>query len=206
MIYRTEIALLAFANICRFAIAEPSQLPFYSEATLTPHWPGEEPPEHRIAAFELVDQNNSPFSHSDLQDQIWVANFFFTSCPGICARMTENVKAAQDLLSPDLPARFLSFSVTPEYDTPEILKQYETQHAIDGDRWSLLTGSKQTIYNLARTSFFADASTRPIDDSFIHTEKLFLIDKTGRIRGVYNGILNTDRLRLVEDIETLLAK
>jgi protein SCO1/2 len=188
-------------------------LPFYDEPTLTPRWIGEAESEsgdyHRIVDFELTNQNGKSVTAQSLRGSIYVANFFFTTCPGICSSMTKNLKHVQDAFEDEQLVKLVSYSVTPEFDTPEVLKAYESKHVLSDDLWHLLTGDKALIYRLARDSYFADEDLAPIEqatDQFLHTEKVFLIDGEGRIRGVYNGAMTVDMKRVIADVKTLQAQ
>ncbi|MCB0711420.1 MAG: SCO family protein [Ignavibacteriae bacterium] len=182
-----------------------SGVPYFNEATLTPLWVRADSVEkvitHRIGDFSLQDQDGEGFTQSAMEGKITVVDFFFTSCPGICPILSKNMARIQDSLKGEDGLLLLSYSVTPEADSVPILKKYaEAQGAIEGT-WYLLTGNKSEIYGLARESFFANVDTGA--DAFLHTELFYLIDEDRHIRGVYNGTLGTDVVRLVEDIRML---
>lgn len=168
--------------------------------------------EHIIAAFEFTNQNNVKVTEKDYENTIYVADFFFTTCKTICPIMTDNMVKIQEKIK-DMPdVKILSFSVTPEIDTPEVLRNYANEKgAIDG-KWNMVTGDKKDIYYLARQSFLAVKTGSP-DEMYdmVHTENFVLVDKNGRIRGFYDG-LNYDKptdddtknlLQLLEDINWL---
>ena len=190
-----------------------SSIPFFSEPSLTPKWLGEDEVGaegfHRIADFELIDQNGQLVGRESLRGKLYLANFFFTTCPGICSTMTGNLKRVQAAFKGPEEIKILSHSVTPDYDSVSLLKEYEAKNGISGDIWHLLTGEKESIYSLARDSYFADDAGSPIEnagESFLHTEKVFLIDRLGRIRGVYNGVMTVDMKRIIDDVKTLLEE
>jgi len=112
------------------------------------------------------------------------------------ARLQDSLDGIDDLL-------LLSFSVTPDVDSVPILRDYAATYGADPARWHLMTGRKREIYDLARTSFFADVDTT--DDAFLHSETFWLLDRTGRIRGVYNGTLGADVVNLIGDVRRLSA-
>ena len=159
---------------------------------------------HRIDDFSLTNQNKENITHFDYDDHIYVADFFFTTCPSICPIMTENMVYLQSLLN-DLPEiKLLSLSVTPDIDTPEVLKAYAQQKGVNDIRWNLLTGDKIEIYNLARRSYLVVQEDGNGDEhDMIHTENFVLIDKHRRIRGYYNGTQREDMDQIRADIDIL---
>ena len=162
---------------------------------------------HRINDFSLTNQNKENITHFDYDDHIYVADFFFTTCPSICPIMTENMVYLQSLLN-DLPdIKLLSFSVTPEIDTPEVLKAYAQQKGVNDRRWNLLTGNKKEIYNLARRSYLVVQQDGNGDKhDMIHTENFVLIDKQRRIRGYYDGTQRNAMDQIRADIDILLQE
>ncbi len=193
------------------ADAVESTMPFYGEQTLTPQWldASEREEFHRVADFEFTDQDGEVLQSRSLAGKVYLANFFFTTCPGICSTMTNNLKRVQEACAGDERFVILSHSVTPKYDTPAVLKAYEERHGLTGGTWRLLTGDKSDIYRLARDSYFADdqgASVENYEDRFLHTEKVFLVDGDGCIRGVYNGVMTVDMKRIIADVRTLLEE
>ena len=162
---------------------------------------------HRINDFSLTNQNKENITHFDYDDHIYVADFFFTTCPSICPIMTENMVYLQSLLN-DLPKiKLLSFSVTPEIDTPEVLKAYAQQKGVNDSRWNLLTGNKKEIYNLARRSYLVVQQDGNGDKhDMIHTENFVLIDKQRRIRGYYDGTQRNAMDQIRADIDILLQE
>ncbi|MDA9763783.1 MAG: SCO family protein [Opitutales bacterium] len=201
-------AFLVFGEIVR-GEASSTPLPYYTEPTFTPLWFDEMPEDlHEIPSFSLTDQSGQTINQEQLKGNIYIANFFFTACPGICPKMTANLQGIQESFANEPLVKILSHSVAPSVDTVKQLKDYAERNEIDGTKWHLLTGSQESIYTLARKSYFADKAIgfNKSTQEFLHTENLLLIDSEGRIRGVYNGIRSLDMQRLSTDIHTLLKE
>ena len=176
-------------------------LPYYNSQDLTPNWNTKN--EHRITAFNLVDQNGKNFGSNLLNDKIYIANFFFTTCPGICPKMTKCFKVLQDSISIMNDVELVSFSVMPWVDTVNKLKKYGEENGVNPAKWHMLTGDKSIIYSLGRSSFFADNNKLTDSTTFLHTDKMYLIDKNQQIRGVYNATNMDDISRVLTDIKAL---
>jgi len=159
---------------------------------------------HRIADFSLINQNGDTITQENYRDKIYVADFFFTTCPTICPIMTANLVEVQVALANDPEVLLLSHSVTPEIDSVAQLKKYAIEKGVNDAKWNLVTGDKKQIYELARKSYLAvqeDGDGGPFD--MIHTENFILVDKQRRIRGFYDGTKEEEMSRLLSDIEIL---
>ncbi len=159
---------------------------------------------HRIADFSLLNQNGDTITQENYRDKIYVADFFFTTCPTICPIMTANLVEVQAALVNDPEVLLLSHSVTPEIDSVAQLKKYAIEKGVNDAKWNLVTGDKEQIYELARKSYLAvqeDGDGGPFD--MIHTENFILVDKQRRIRGFYDGTKEEEMDRLLSDIEIL---
>jgi protein SCO1/2 len=185
------------------------ELPFYNGADFTPVWvlKGESIPDsiHKVDVFSFTDQNGETITNETYEDKIYAANFFFTSCPSICPVMTNNILQVEKEFKGDDDIMFISHSVTPDIDSVARLKTFSETYDIDDSKWHLVTGSKADIYNLAWYSYFADEDPGFSQDSseFIHSEHILLVDKSGYVRGVYNGTLELEMERLSDDINIL---
>ena len=185
------------------------QLPYYSEATFTPKWFNSraEIPEgfHQIPPFELINQNGETITQSDFEGKIYVADFFFTTCPGICPKMTANMADVQNAFLDDESVLLLSHSVTPTRDSIEALKSYALAKGVVDTKWHLATGDRSLIYELGRKFYFAeeDLGLEKGEDDFLHTENFLLVDGQGHLRGIYSGLNKTDVQQLIADIKTL---
>jgi protein SCO1/2 len=127
----------------------------------------------------------------------------FAQCPTICPMVTTNLKRVQDAIAgPNV--MLVSFTVTPNVDTPAVLSAFGKRRGIDPMKWRLVTGDRDTIYRLARQSYFADdARVAKPDDAILHSEKVLLVDQQGHLRGVYNGTSVFEMEKLIEDVRTL---
>lgn len=159
---------------------------------------------HKIANFKLTNQNGQIITQRDYKNKIYIADFFFTTCPSICPIMTDNMSYIQSQILEDPTVKLLSFSVTPEIDSVPQLKKYALEKGVRDEKWNLLTGDKKEIYTLARKSYFVakeDGDGGPHD--MIHTENFVLVDPEKRIRGYYDGTDKAAMQRLLEDLSTL---
>lgn len=184
-----------------------ASLPYYNSPDLTPAWElgsGK----HTIADYCFTDQDSNVVNNKTFKDKLYVANFFFVSCPGICPKMTNNLQQVAIAFSGNDEVMLLSHSVTPNIDSVPKLKEYASNNNIHSKQWRLVTGNKSEIYKLARQSYFAEDEIGFNYDStdFLHTERVVLIDKEGHMRGVYNGTVTLEMQRLIDDIHLLLKE
>lgn len=183
-------------------------LPYYNTPDFNPTWmPGEDELEkfHKIPEFSFTSQLGENITNNTLKGSIYVANFFFTTCPNICLKLTDHMRKLQKEYADDNEIKLISHTVYPSNDTVEVLKEYGERQNIDPKKWYLVTGEKDEIYNLAREAYFADEVYKKTNDKnrFVHTENLILIDKNGHIRGVYKGTLPEEVERIKRHIEIL---
>lgn len=164
---------------------------------------------HTLPEFSLVNQQGDSISWKDMKGKVVVADFFFTRCPTICPRMTLNMKRLQQSVTnaqrvgdktPDF-LHFLSFSIDPERDSVHQLKKWADRFQVNPEQWWLLTGSKQTIYNMGIHEMRVPLEDgEGVDTSFFHTDKFVLIDTNRHVRGYYSGLDSTSLARLSRDI------
>mgnify|MGYP000044160547 CR=1 FL=1 len=160
--------------------------------------------DHRIKDFELYNQKNQLVNKSSFQNKIKIVDFFFTTCPNICPKMTFQMERINERFVEDTNFVILSHSVTPTKDTPEVLAQYAKDHGASLPKWQFLTGDKQIINTLARQSYFAAKEEWKGDyGEFIHTENFVLVDPNWRIRGYYDGTNTQDVDRLMKEYKIL---
>ncbi len=203
------VAFSLIASLTHCHNGNRETLPFYNTADFTAEWINESDPRfediHTIDTFSMMDQSGKGFTSDSLKGKIYVANFFFTLCPSICPKMTNELRVLQSEFVNDPDIELVSFSVMPWADSVSVLKEYAERNKINHDKWHLLTGDELRIKLLGRKSYFAEKSLgekKAIDD-FLHTENAVLIDKQSRIRGVYNATQKEDILRLIDDIKIL---
>ena len=159
---------------------------------------------HKIAPFSFENQNGKTITQDDYEGKIYIADFFFTTCPTICPKMTANMVNIQEEILNDSTVMLLSYSVTPKIDSVLQLKKYAIEKGVNDEKWNLLTGNKKEIYTMARKSFLVvkeDGDGGPYD--MIHTENFILVDPEKRIRGFYDGTDTLAMRELLIDLEIL---
>lgn len=164
---------------------------------------------HRIGAFTFNDQNGKIFTDQDLKGKVYVAEYFFTTCKTICPKMNSQMQRVQKAFKGNEKFEIVSFTVDPDTDTVEQMKRYASAHSADPNQWHFLTGDKESLYTLARKSFFvlkpAEAENQgDVGSDFIHTNNFVLVDREMRIRGYYDGTSSKEVSKLIKDIEILL--
>ncbi|MCO6482117.1 MAG: SCO family protein [Flavobacteriales bacterium] len=159
-----------------------------------------------VPPFHFIDEDGKPFSDKDTQGKILIVDFFFTRCTSICPRMSAQMQQLQ--LQLDKPryddVLFLSHTVDPEHDTPEVLKEYARGLQADPKRWKFLTGNAPDIYRQGNLGYLLTANAdSAAAEMFVHSPQFVLVDKQRHIRGMYDGT-NTDAMRdLVVDLKAL---
>jgi protein SCO1/2 len=143
---------------------------------------------HTIADFKFTNQNGKTITQKDYEGKIYVADFFFTTCPTICPKMTNNMVWLQNQIKDNPKVMLLSHSVTPEIDSVPVLKEYAIKKGVIDSKWNLVTGDKKAIYYIARKSYLAVKTGKPSElYDMVHTENFVLVDDKRRIRGFYDG-------------------
>ena len=168
------------------------------------------PKRFEVPKFSLTERTGQPFGSASLAGKVWVADFFFTSCPGTCLMLSNRMKEIHAATAKDGDVRFVSFSTDPEADTPEVLRKYAASLGAD-DRWSFLTGERAAIFDLSIGGFklaLADADGVNVKEKIIHSTRLVLVDRHGWIRDYYDGVSDKpeEKERLLADIKRLLAE
>lgn len=169
----------------------------------------------KVPEFSFVNQNGVIITNNNYIGKIYVIDFFFTSCPSICPMMTHNLVQVQNFFKENDKIAFASFSIDPEQDTPEILREYAKNHGITNPNWNLLTADQETVMNLANKGFNIYAAVNDDEDGgFEHSGKMALIDSQGNIVSrkdkygnpivYYDGLSDEGIQQLIEDISLLL--
>lgn len=157
--------------------------------------------------FQLINQLNSVSTNDNFKGKIQVIDFFFTSCPSICPKMTSHLRIIEEAFSENDKVHIISYSIDPKTDTPERLQAYANSYEIDSNKWTFLTGDSETIFDLSK-----DYKVRAFDDNnwqgtnLIHDGTFVLVDSERRIRGYYNGLEKAETDRLINDINILLKE
>jgi len=153
-----------------------------------------------IPSFEFTDSDGNLISQEELSGKVWVADFIFTTCTMACPVMTGNMNLIHKAFKNNDNVRIVSISVYPEYDTPEILKEYASRYNANTNRWHFLTGPEENVKLVIKNGF----KMGDYEDIIFHSEKFALVDQNGNIRGYYNGMKTDDVKTLKKDIRVLL--
>lgn len=154
----------------------------------------------QVHEFELTDSLGRDFQSSQLRGKVWIADFIFTTCGSICPIMTSNMAKLQEQMSKLDSVTFVSISVNPEYDTPEVLRRYAKKYGAKEDQWYFLTGTREKIQEISVRSFKIGS----VKDPIFHSPRFVLVDRDGFIRGYYDGTEDGDLERLYHDSQTLI--
>ena len=163
---------------------------------------------HRVGNFKLLNQDGDTTTQADLRGKVYVADFFFTTCPTICIDMAKNMRKLQAEFAHDDDVMLVSHSVTPDIDSVPVLRAYADRQNALPSKWIFLTGDKEQIYNLARKHYFAvmEPGATFNEHDFIHTDNFVLVDSQKRIRGIYVGTSDVEIDKLIKDMRILLQE
>lgn len=161
---------------------------------------------HTVDPFVYTDQDSVLFTSKSIEGKIWISDFFFTHCPTICPPMTSQMKWLNgELKDLEKEIEFLSFSIDPKRDTPARLREYRGMHEITARNWHFLTGNEEETHKLGIESFLVHAgedNTEP--GGFAHGDIFTLVDRSGKVRGIYHGTDVEDVKQLERDVRKLL--
>ncbi|SKA20733.1 SCO family protein [Sediminibacterium ginsengisoli] len=160
---------------------------------------------HTVGAFSFTNQDGQTFTDKDVAGKIRVAEYFFTTCPGICPKMNTNLKSVYQAFKDQPDVVILSHTVDPVHDSVAVLKAYAGKYGVTDGRWQFLTGSKTALYDVAAAEYLlaATGDTTSIDNQFIHTQHVALVDQQNRIRGFYDATDPKKVEQLIADIRVL---
>lgn len=163
-------------------------------------------PGHTVPGFTFTRHDGKTITQADVKGKIYVAEYFFTTCTGICPKMNANMEKVYAKYKNEPDFLILSHTVDPEHDSISVLKAYAEKHGADVRNWWFLTGDKKQLYRLARQGYLVDDGVYTGDEDFVHTQWFALVDKAGRIRGLYEGTKATDVDKLITDIDRLMEE
>ncbi|MEQ9102939.1 MAG: SCO family protein [Imperialibacter sp.] len=162
---------------------------------------------HTIADFRFLDQDSAWVTNETYNGKIYVADFFFTSCPTICPIMKTQMIRIYETFESNPEVGLLSYSIDPEHDTVAVLHDFAERLGVKSDKWHFVTGDKDAIYDLGETSYMVVAGEDPdAPGGYIHSGAFLLVDKGRRIRGVYDGTVEEAVNELMEDMKILLKE
>ena len=196
--------VLAFAcNPKKESTQSPLELPILGERYVDEN---QDTVYHQIANFSFINQTGDTISSEDVEGKVYVADFFFTTCPTICPIMKKEMLRVYEKFKGNPDFFILSHSIDPTHDTQEVLKDYAEKLGIeDAKTWNFLTGDQEKIFEIGQTSYLTTAMADQAEPGgFLHSGAFLLVDQKGRIRGVYDGTKSEQVDRLLNDIPKLL--
>ncbi len=167
------------------------------------------PPLNTVRPFSFIRQDGKEVTQKDMVGKTYIAEYFFTTCKGICPKMNKNMQKVYEELKNEKDFMILSHTVDPETDSVPVLKRYADSLGASIDNWWFLTGTKENLYKTARESYLLDDpqnSSKNIKEQFIHTQFFALVDKGGQVRGIYDGLKKEEITQLVDDCKMLLSQ
>ena len=159
-----------------------------------------------VPQFQLTNQDGQPFGSAQLAGKIWIAGFIFTTCPGPCPMITSRMADLQRPLEKS-DVQLVSFTVDPDTDTPEVLREYAQRVDAASGRWHFLTGEQNAIYDLMQQGFKLAVADRAAEDGGpVHSTRTVLVDRRGTIRGYYDILAPDGVTKLLADTSKLLRE
>ena len=166
-------------------------------------------PVSSVKPFSFTNQDGQPVTDKDMNGKVYVAEYFFTNCKGICPKMNNNMRLVYDALRDEPDFRILSHTCDPENDSVSRIKWYADSMKVDTRKWIFLTGRKDSLYNMARASYTIDDpanNLKSIEDDFLHTQFWALVDKQGDVRYIYDGLKESEVKQLIRKARKLLKE
>ena len=162
---------------------------------------------HKIADFQFVDQDSSIITNTTFEEHIYVADFFFTSCPTICPIMKTQMLRVYETIQDKSDVLILSHTIDPEYDTVALLHDFAERLGVESSKWHFVTGDKSDIYKIGQKSYMVTTQESDFEPGgYIHSGAFILVDKERRVRGMYDGTKEEAVDKLINDIDILRAE
>jgi protein SCO1/2 len=162
-----------------------------------------------VRPFSFKNQDGKTITEKDIAGKVYVAEYFFTTCKGICPKMNNNMKLVYEQFKNDNNFLILSHTCNPETDSVAQLKKYSDSLGVNTSHWIFLTGRKDSLYTMARISYTIDDpanNLKSIDDDFLHTQFWALVDRNGDVKKIYDGLKGSEVRQLIEDAKRLLKE
>ncbi|MEA5258070.1 SCO family protein [Arcicella aquatica] len=162
---------------------------------------------HTIPDFEFINQDSVKITQEFVAGKIYIADFFFTTCPTICPKMKTQMLRIYEKYKDNPNVVLLSHSIDPRHDTPAVLKEFRSNLGIKGNSWQMVTGDKAKIYEIGQKSYMVSAADDPTQPGgVVHSGAFILVDKNRHIRGLYDGTVAAKVDNLMDDMEILLKE
>ena len=202
---RLKIIVLNFlVALLAFSCSQEKKLPFLGPKQVNAQG---DTVYHQIPSFRFLNQDSVFVSEKDVEGKVYVADFFFTTCPTICPKMKTQMLRIYERYKDRDEVRIISHSIDPDFDTPNVLKDYAARLQVKAPKWNLLTGDKAAIYQLGQKSYMVSAQEDPNEaGGFVHSGAFILVDKNRHVRGIYDGTVEAEVNHLLEDMEVLLKE
>lgn len=162
-----------------------------------------------VMPFAFLNQDGKMLTNKDVEGKVYVAEYFFTTCKGICPKMNSNMRKVYDAFKDEKDFLILSHTCMPEVDSVPVLKKYADSMKVNTDQWIFLTGRKDSLYNMARVSYTIDDpvnNLKTVADDFLHTQFWALVNKQGKVKKIYDGLKDSEVEALIRQIRRQLKK
>lgn len=162
-----------------------------------------------VMPFAFLNQDGKMVTNKDVEGKVYVAEYFFTTCKGICPKMNSNMRKVYDTFKGEKDFLILSHTCMPEVDSVQVLKKYADSMKVNTNQWIFLTGRKDSLYNMARVSYTIDDpvnNLKTVADDFLHTQFWALVNKEGKVKKIYDGLKDSEVEALIRQIRRQLKK
>jgi protein SCO1/2 len=203
-----SLGAIAIVYVLQFQKDQSKKLPYYVVNPTTNEVYQTNVPSLKVGTFSFINQEGKTITQNDLKGHVYVADYFFVTCPGICKTMSNQLERVYAEFENTHDVKILSHTAKPDEDSVEALMNYAMMHQVKKhDHWLFVTGDKKELYSVARKQYhIVNDQGNGDEDDFIHTEQFALIDKNSFIRGYYDGTDSADVTQLIQDIHTLLKE